>query len=272
MIKMIATDIDGTILPYAKEFTPTTKNCIKKLSNMGIKVVLATGRMHSSAVPLETQLGLETPIISYQGALIKDINGKTLYQIVLNPDYAKEIICWGRKNNVHLNLYINDKLYVEKDDEIVRDYVKDKFVKYTVCSFDDLEIKNVNKLLAIDIHDADRVSSWVGILRDKYPDLYIVKSSSHYCEICSPEGKKSLAVKYLADMWGIKREEILTFGDQDNDIDLIQYGGTGIAMGNGTEGLKACADYITDTVDNDGFAKAVDKFVFQKQGDIKCTE
>ena len=262
MIKMIATDIDGTILPYHGEFSKNIKNCIKKLDNSGIKVILVTGRMHSSATPLAAQLGLNLPIISYQGGLIKDMKGKTLFQTELPSNIAKEIIQWGRENNVHLNLYIDDKLYVEEDDEIIKYYIQGKFVDYTVCSFDDLKIKNVNKLLAIDIHNADRVTSWVDILKQRYPDLYIVKSTPYFCEIGSSDAKKSLGVEFLCKMWGIDKSEVMTIGDQNNDIDLVQSGGIGIAMGNSTTELKQVADYITDTVENDGFVQAVEKFVF----------
>lgn len=261
MIKMIATDIDGTIADWNGHFSPAVRNCITKLKNAGIKVVLVTGRMHSSAIHVAKDLELDTPLISYQGGLVKDCGGNTLYRKNLNSDYAKEIIVWARENNVHINLYIDDKLYVESDDEIIKYYVDGKHIEYTVCSFDDLEIENVNKILAIDIKDADRVSSWVGELKKKYPDLYIVKSTPYYCEIGSSEAKKSLGVKFLCDLWGIKREEVLTIGDQDNDIDLVESGGVGVAMGNATEELKKHADYITDTVENDGFVKAVEKFV-----------
>ena len=96
MIKMVATDIDGTILPYGGEFRPAVLDCINELNKKEIKVVLVTGRMHSSAVPLAQKLGLNTPVISYQGGLIKEINGKTLYQSNLPPQTAKEIIKWAR--------------------------------------------------------------------------------------------------------------------------------------------------------------------------------
>ncbi len=260
MIKMIATDIDGTILPYGGEFRPAVLDCINELTKKGIKIVLVTGRMHSSAVPLAKKLGLDTPVISYQGGLIKEMSGKTLYQSNLKPQIAKEIIEWARKNNVHLNLYLDDKLYVEEDNEIIQYYIKGKFVDYTVSPFDDLEIKDVNKLLAIDIHNPERVTSWVNILKEKYPQLYIVKSTPYFCEIGPSDAKKSLSVEFLRNYWGIKKEEVLTIGDQNNDIDLVECGGIGVAMGNGTEELKACADYITDTCDNDGFVKAVEKF------------
>ena len=261
MIKMIATDIDGTILPWANDFTPGLRNCIKKLQQNGVKVVLVTGRMHSSAIHVAKDLGLDTPIISYQGGLIKDIDGNTIHEEDMAISTAKEIIEWSRKENIHLNLYLDDKLYVEKDDDEVKQYTQGKYIEYTVESFDNLGINKVNKLLAIDFNDADRVTGWVEYLKGKYPDLYIVKSTPYFCEISSPTAKKSIGVNYLREMWGFKKEEVLTIGDQNNDIDLVTCGGIGVAMGNATEELKACADYITDTVDNDGFVKAVEKFI-----------
>lgn len=261
MIKMIATDIDGTILKWSFQFSPAVKQCIKDLDKSGIKVVLVTGRMHSATVNVARELGLHTPIVSYQGGLIKDESGKTLYQKDLSVNHAKEIIKWGRKNNIHLNLYLDDKLYVEEDNEIVKDYTDGRFIDYTVCPFDSLNIENVNKILAIDLHDAEKVTGWVNELSEKFPDLYIVKSTPYFCEIGCKDAKKSSGVKFLADMWGIKKEEILTIGDQNNDIELLKAGGIAVAMGNATDELKQYADYITDTVENDGFVKAVEKFV-----------
>ena len=92
------------------------------------------------------------------------------------------------------------------------------------------------------------------------PELYTVKSTPYFCEITNNEAKKSCAVKFLSNLWGIKKEEILAIGDQNNDIELLKSGGIAVAMGNGTPELKSCADFVTDTIENDGFAKAVEKF------------
>ena len=261
MIKMIATDIDGTILKWGLDFSPAMKSCVKRLKEAKVKMVLVTGRMHCAALPVAKELGLETPIISYQGGLIKTYEGETLFQENLNSDYAKEIIKWARENNIHINLYLDDKLFVD----IVKSYTDGKFIDYTVCNFDDLEITNVNKILAIDLTDPEKVTGWVNLLREKYPDLYIVKSTPYFCEIGSKDAKKSKGVQFLCHMWGIKPEDVLTIGDQNNDIDLVQCGGIGVAMGNGTPELKECADFVTDTVENDGFVKAINKFVIQPQ-------
>lgn len=262
MIKMVATDIDGTIVKWGCAYSDGVKDCIKKLCDKGIKVVLVTGRMHCATTHVAKDLGIETPIVSYQGGLIKDQKGDTLYQQNLDKITAKEIIKWARKNNIHINLYLDDKLYVEEDNDFVRKYTDGKFISYEVCSFDDLNIENVNKILAIDFNDEHRVTSWVKELQKDFPQLYIVKSTPYFCEIGSPNAKKSTGVEFLANQWGIKKDEILTIGDQDNDIELLKAGGVPVAMGNASEELKKYACYITDSVENDGFAKAVNKFCF----------
>ena len=261
MIKMVATDIDGTILGNNFEFSPAVINCIKDLTNKGIKVVLVTGRMHLAALKLAKKLNITTPIVSYQGGLIKEQNGNTLYEKTLNPERAKEVIKWAKENNIHINLYMDDYLYVENDNIAIKRYTGERFIPYEVCNFDDLEIKNVNKILAIDFENPDKVTGWVEYLKKQMPELYIVKSTPYFCEVSSPEAKKSCAVEFLSKYYNIKKEEILSIGDQDNDIELLKAGGIAVAMGNASEKLKACADYITDSIDNDGFVKAIGKYV-----------
>ncbi len=264
MIKMVATDIDDTIFDLkTAKFTEGVKNCITKLKNSGVKVVLVTGRMHKSVKPITDELGIDTPIVSYQGGLIKDSNtGKVYYEKNLNPILAKEIITWAKGHNIHINLYMNDVLYVEKDDYIIKRYTDLRNITYTVANFDDLELKSINKLLVIDYENTDVSTQCRDYLCEKYPELSIVKSSPYFCEISDKGAKKSCAVEFLRDMWKLKKEEVLTIGDQDNDVELLRAGGIKVAMGNGTPKLKECADFITDTVENDGFVKAVEKFVF----------
>lgn len=263
MIKMIATDIDGTILGRSFIFTEEVKECIKKLSKLGIKVVLVTGRMHSATVQIARELGLTTPVISYQGGLIMD-GDKILYEKTLDIKSAQGIINWAKSKQIHLNLYMNDKLYVERDDYAIQRYTAEREIPYTVCDFQDLELANVNKILAINYEDADSVTKWVKTLNKKFPDLYIVKSTPYFCEISNVEAKKSCAVEFLSKYWGIKKEEVLAIGDQNNDIELLKAGGISVAMGNGTDEIKLFANYITDTVDNNGFVKAMERFVFSE--------
>ena len=264
MIKMVATDIDGTLLKWSFDYTPEVKATIKKLQKKGIKVVLVTGRMHCAALGIAKELGITEPIVSYQGGMIKEFYkcNDVLMRCDMDSEKAMEIIDWAHCNDVHINLYMDDILYVEKDSDTIRKYTDARFIDYHVCKFDKLKIKNVNKILAIDFNDADRVTGWVRDLSKLYPDLYIIKSTPYFCEIASKNATKGSAVEFLANKWGIKQNEILAIGDQDNDIELLKAGGIKVAMGNSTDDLRACADYITDTVDNNGWVKAVEKFCF----------
>lgn len=267
MIKLVATDIDGTILPYDKEFTPEVRNCIKELTKNDVKVVIVTGRMHAAARLVAQNLGLDTPVVSYQGGLIKKSASDytTLYERCLPIEDSKKIISWAKTNNVHLNLYSNDILYVEEDDDTIKRYADYQNVQYQVKPFEEIELSHINKLLAIDYTNEERVTSWINKMTKDMSHLYIIKSTPYFCEFSTKEATKACAVNFLRQYWNLKENEVLTIGDQDNDIELLKAGDISVAMGNGTDELKKYADYITDTVDNNGFVKAVNKFVLNSE-------
>lgn len=114
MIKLVATDIDGTLLIPEGQFTDGVKQCVQKLCQKGIKVVLVTGRMNAAASLIAEDLGLDTPVVSYQGGLIKQ-NSKTLYERCLTCEQTEKIIEWAKRENIHLNLYNDDVLYSEQN-------------------------------------------------------------------------------------------------------------------------------------------------------------
>ncbi len=261
MIKMVATDIDGTIMKESFECNPGVKNCIQDLTKKGVKVVLVTGRMHSATTKVVDFFGLDTPIVSFNGGVVRTQAGEILHQRLLNPDTARKILNWGDENDVHLNLYMNDKLYGKEKNEAIMRYTCEREIPYNICDFKTIELHDINKLLAINFNDAEKVTAWMDYLKKEFPELYIVKSTPYFCEIANPEATKYNGVEFLRNYWGLKREEVLTIGDQDNDIELLKAGGIAVAMGNATEDLKKYADYITDTVDNDGFVRAIEKFV-----------
>ena len=263
MIKLIATDIDGTILIPDKEFTSEVKNCITKLQNLGVKVVLVTGRMNKAALLVAQELGLNTPVISYQGGLV-NYNGEILYERYLSESQAKKIIDWANEEKIHLNLYNDDTLYSETMcREIIR-YANRQNVDFVVKPFADIKLQKVNKLLAIDYENPDRIDRFERELPKIFPKLYIVKSTPYFLEFSNPEGSKYHAVKFLQKYWDLKDDEILTIGDQNNDISLLNAGGIKVAMGNATEELKSVANYITDDVENNGFVSAIERFVFNR--------
>ncbi len=262
MIKMVVTDIDGTIYSPNIGIKPEVKECIKNLQKNNIIVAIATGRTYGSAKAVADIIGIKCPLICYQGGLVNTYEGEIIDVKYLNPKIAKEIIKDFRNRNIHLNVYVEDTLYVEDDDEYIKDYIGDKGIDYfKVDSFEELDFNKLNKLLAIK-YDTKFIDNLIKELQQKYPDIYVVKSNNYFCEIANKEATKGNAIKILAKKYGINIEEVMAIGDQNNDIEMVTTAGIGIAMGNGTNEIKKSADFITDTVENNGFIKAVNKYVW----------
>ncbi len=259
MIKLVATDIDGTILIPEGKFAPTVKSCIKKLCEKGIKVVLVTGRMDKSVRLIADELNLTTPIVSYQGGLVKE-SENVLYERYLTEEQAEKIVEWAKTEKIHINLYNNDILYSEEDDYEINRYCSIQHVNHTIKNFSEIKKDKVNKILAIDYSNPERISKYEAELPKIFPDLYIIKSTQYFLEFSNKEASKYCAVKFLQKYWGLKDDEILTIGDQNNDIELLKAGGIKVAMGNATAELKQIADYVTDSVYDDGFIKAIKRF------------
>lgn len=261
MIKLVATDIDGTILPYNGKFTDGVMNCISRLQKFGVKVVIVTGRMYKGAVKISEFLNLDTPVVAYNGGYIR-YRDDVLYEKYLTPERTKFIIQWARDNDVHLNLYSDETLYTECECDEIKRYAEYQKLDYKIADFTKLSYDKIHKLLAIDYNNYERVTNWANTMSELLPDLYVIKSTPYFCEFSPKEATKACAVDFLKDYWGLEKNEILTIGDQDNDIELIKSGGISVAMGNGTDELKKYAEYITGSVEDDGFVSAMEKFVF----------
>ena len=264
MIKLVVTDIDGTIYTPTQGITEEVKHCIQNLTQKGVHVAIATGRTYGSAKCVADNIGIECPLICYQGGLVQTYNGDIIDVKYLDPKIAREIIEDFRKRKIHLNVYIEDKLYVEEDDDYIKDYIGDKGIDYyKVDSFDELDFSKLNKMLAIK-YDSKFIDELIDELQKKYPQIYVVKSFAYFCEIANKEATKGNAIKILADLYGITTDEVLAIGDNNNDIEMVETAGVGVAMGNGTEEIKKRADFVTDNVEHNGFVKAIDKFVWSK--------
>jgi len=262
LIKMLVTDIDGTLLRYDCSCSDYMKNTILKLNKKGVKVVLASGRMFDGAYPVSQQFGLETPVICYQGAMVRD-KDKILWQAPVKKDLVKDIIKTLKEENIHTHLYNNDILYIDDyNKKIMDDYCNGRFVDYKIVdNLNNVEIGNVSKLLAV-IYDEEKLVDLVRRMSEKYKDkLTVVRSHKYYCEFTDINATKGVALDFLREYWGFKKEEVMASGDQDNDIDLLLHAGLKIAMKNSSEGLKKVADYICPHVNEDGLAQAIERYI-----------
>jgi len=263
-IKLIALDIDGTIMDKNFKISEQVAKVIKKAMDKGIYVLIATGRMYSATVPIAKHLGLKTPLVVYQGSLIQEFyrSNKILMHHTLPTDMALGVIKDLRSYGAQINAYINDNLYAESFSPILDEYVlrRDATV-YKIDDFENMEKFEPTKILGMD-YNVDLIDKMRTELKEKYKDsINITKSTPNFCEFVNNKCSKANSVLYMAKKWNISQSQIMAIGDQENDLEMLKIAKIGVAMGNGDKELQKMADYVTDSVDNNGAALAIQKFV-----------
>ncbi|MFC4102318.1 Cof-type HAD-IIB family hydrolase [Paenibacillus xanthanilyticus] len=260
--KLIAIDIDDTLLSDELIVTEATKSALKAAAAQGVFVTLATGRMFPSAKKIAAQVELNVPIITYQGSLVKTLfDEQVLYERSVPKDAAKELFAFCKAHNLHLQLYINDELIVQEDNEKARRYSALSKIPFVVePDYDKLLDQPSTKMLIIDDPDyLDEVAAKLApIIGDR---VHITKSKPHYLEFTHKEGTKGHAISFMAEHIGCTLDEVIAIGDSWNDHEMIEVAGLGVAMGNALPKLKEIADYVTASNNEDGVAKVIEKFV-----------
>ena len=262
-IKLIALDIDGTIMDRGFNISKGVKSAIKKAIDNGIHVILATGRMYSATVPIAAELGLVTPLVVYQGSLIQEFHesDRILLHYTMPENISLQLVKDLRSYGIQVNAYLNDNLYVENVSPILTEYASKRNIPvYKIDSFDSIENFEPTKVMGID-YDISLIDKLKNELREKYGvTINITKSTPNFCEFVNNKCSKANSILYLAERFGIEKSQIMAVGDQENDMEMLEIAEIGVAMGNADEELKKIADYVTDTVDNDGAALAIEKF------------
>jgi hypothetical protein len=266
MYRLIAIDIDDTLLTDDGRITDATKEALAEAVRRGVTVTLATGRMFASARQIAERIGLNVPIITYQGALVKTpFDGRVLYERNLPADAAREIFDYCRRHGLHLQLYTEDELYAAEDNDKVREYAERCAVPYRVePDLERLIARPQIKMLIID--DPDRLDRIAEELRPVYRGrVHMTKSKPNYLEFLHPEATKGHALAALARHVGCAMEETIAIGDSWNDREMIEMAGLGVAMGNAIEALKMVAGFVTKTNNEDGVKHVIDTFILNPQ-------
>ncbi len=263
MIKLIALDLDGTLVnDDLKISDPTLKVLHHLIHNTDVRVVVATGRMHPSALPFAEEIGTPEPLISYQGAMIRTMDGQStcLHHTPIPMDIAEEVVQMLIEEEFNMNLYVSDTMYTNHENPYATRYARISGIT-PVKSHDLLKSMTAppSKMMAIDDHRIDYI---LEKLQTRFKNrLDFCRSRTAFCEIISYETSKWNAIKVLADQWGIQAHEVMAVGDQENDLSMIQGAGMGVAMGQAPDHVKAVANVVTDSIDDDGVLKAIEQYV-----------
>lgn len=261
-IKLVALDLDDTLLNSKLAVSPRACEAIRKAVAQGVTVTIATGRMYRSALPYAKQLGLDVPIITYNGALIKScLSGEVLLDQPIDKQLAQTVLALCKERGWYIQNYVQDELYVEKINQYSELYSRLSGVPATAVG-DRLYAgeDSSSKMLIMSTEEGiiEIYDTCKALFGNK---LSIAISKPTYLEITDPLANKGRALAFLADKLGIKKDETMAIGDSGNDIDMLKYAGWGVAMGNASAAIKALARLETLSNDADGVAEAIERYV-----------
>ncbi|MGG5461875.1 Cof-type HAD-IIB family hydrolase [Clostridium sp. B9] len=271
--KMICIDMDGTLLNSKKVISEENRIALKEAYNKGVHIIICTGRNAKNAIYFSSFIGVNCAVIANNGAWIIDEDRDILIaRDTLSSNQCEEIreVCkkykgvpsfhsrdkvyWSSKLRKHISDYaLNIK--TPKEHRVANVYVKENLFKEA------LEKENIGKCIIIDF-STNRLSKIKNDL-NALGNFEVTASGKYSLEVNNKGVSKGRAVRVLGERFGIKRDEIICIGDNENDLSMIKYAGLGVAMGNGSEELKKLADYVTDTNDNNGVAKVIYEFILK---------
>ena len=289
MYKLVAIDLDGTMLNHYGEISERTKETVRRCIEKGVEIVLASGRPIDSIKTIAEELGIKGYFIAGNGALVYDIRkNEMIYENYIKKEKVLEIIKICEENSIAYNVYTDkvilttnlkfNVLYYYKENlkkeenkqtnisivenmyEYVENMKDEKFLKITICDqnstiFHSI-IKKVKEISDIEVLDISHMSR--KIIKQGTEEIPV---EYFYTEISASNVDKWEAIEFLRKRMGLAKEEIMTIGDNINDKKMIENAGMGIAMKSSTMEILKIARDITETNDNDGVAIALEKYV-----------
>lgn len=269
MYKLIACDIDGTIIRTNFQISSYTKEIIQSVIEKGIHFIFATGRIFGSARIYAKQLALDTPIIACNGAIVRhSTNGEYIFGTPIEKETCTNVFDTLKEEGLYFHYYGADSFYVQKFE---KDALYFQRWNESLPPEDRIPIvetpdpyKTIGKdpIYKILFHCEGEKRKYYFDLFSKIPDITLTSSWSNNFEICDKDVTKGNAVKQYSEGMNIKREEIICIGDNLNDLSMIEFAGMGVVMGNATDEVKKRGNYVTDSNDMDGAARAIEKLIF----------
>lgn len=290
MYKLIAIDLDGTLLNSNGIVSSETKKILQEIINKGIKIVLTSGRMIDSIKSIAEEIGGQKYLIAGNGSIVYDIeNEQILYKNFLHKEKVLDIIKICEENSIYYNIYTENELlttalkynvlYYHKENankeekhrtkinlidnmyEYVKKSSREDYLKITICDEDKMIFNSIIKIIkqikGIDALDVEHLSR-----KNITKGTETVELNYSYTEVSAQNVDKWKAIEYILEKESIAKEEVIAIGDNINDKKMIENAGLGIAMKESSPNIIQIADVVTEENNNaDGVAKALQKII-----------
>jgi Cof subfamily protein (haloacid dehalogenase superfamily) len=269
---LLAVDLDDTLLNSNSAISTRNKEAIRRAVEMGVKFMIVTGRMFKTSVGYLGELGFEEdcPLINYHGALVKKARSKeTLLHRPIPNQIAIAVLEQVEKTDYHISVFLEDQLYIGEENEQSRYYQ----------SFTGIELQPVGSLSAF-LQNNGSCPTKMSIIRrdgtledieqklraDFYDQLAILQSRPFFLEITDRLATKGQALSWFIEQKGIRPDQVIAIGDGPNDIDMLSFAGLGVAVANARPEVKAVADLVTVSNEDDGVAEIIERYILEQEG------
>ncbi|MGX7244131.1 Cof-type HAD-IIB family hydrolase [Enterococcus quebecensis] len=281
MIKLIASDMDGTLLDSKMSISKDNASAIREAERLGVEFMVATGRAYTEAKPALEEAGIECAMITLNGAKVFDKEGNSLFTAGIEKTIATEILDILETHNIYFEVSTNKGIYSEKQEKRIENFASHiattmPHLTYKVAiamasaHLALLDITYIEDMRALIKQEDIEVLKIIGFSMDgpkvlapasthirQLADLAITSSAQNNIEINHKNAQKGIAVAHVAKNRGISKEEVMTIGDNFNDVSMLQWAEVSFAMGNAELEVKDHAKYVTSTNLENGVGEAI---------------
>ena len=274
-IRLVALDLDGTTFDSAGDISERTVAALEEAGRLGVPIVVSTGRSYASLPQhIKDVSGIEYAITSNGAHVNRMHTGEQIYSDFLDPEAVEEVAVVKKETCADIEVFINGRAYT---DESYYNDVKENGCVYRNAAYVIWSRRPVPDVSSMMLEHRDEIENvnfiypTLEMLAEAKPRVCAIKKATvtssfpNNLEVGGPNTSKKTALLWLMDMLGISADELMCCGDAPNDIAMLELAGIGVAVANAWGGLKDHADYITDSNDDDGVAKAVEKFVIKQE-------
>ncbi|MEG1726545.1 MAG: Cof-type HAD-IIB family hydrolase [Acidaminococcaceae bacterium] len=264
-IKLIASDMDDTLLNRECQISPRNAQAIRQAVAAGVVFLLATGRMYKSVKPFADSLELDVPLVTYNGALVKGSrSGEVFYEKPLELSTALAALAYCKEHQYYVQVYIGDQMFIKEHNDFSAMYTKIAGIEAVALGEAVYEITTSPYKLLVMTPAATFAAAWSEFAEHFAGSLDITSSKDNFLELMAPGVNKWQAVQAVARTYGLQDSEIMCIGDSNNDLSMIQNAGLGVAVANAKPAVQAAAKLVTAAHDQDGVALALESILTQQ--------
>lgn len=266
MYRLIALDLDGTVLTSNIDVLPSTVEAVAYARSKGAKVIVCTGRIVGEAAVFAKEIGASSLLIAAGGAAVCDVrNSRNVKEWSMPWEVGARVVEAVQDRPITVMIYVGDRLYMNpySDEMFCTTKRAEGYWSSKVVLPDIAAVLREHKFPVSKVFARGDVNVLAEALCEinQLPGIHITRSAENNFEVMPAGVNKGLALRELAHVMGISMDEVMAIGDSDNDSDMLKIVGMPVVMGNGDDAVKQLAKFITDTNDNGGVAKAIYKFI-----------